>query len=70
MAGQLGEALTRSELLSSVWGSSFDGSPNVVDVYVGYVRAKLKKLGDTGVRIDAVRGVGFRLTVSPTPERA
>jgi two-component system OmpR family response regulator len=69
LAGHAGETLTRSELLSSVWGSRFDGSPNVVDVYVGYVRAKLKKLGDTGVRIDAVRGVGFRLTVSATPDR-
>jgi two-component system OmpR family response regulator len=63
LAGHAGEALSRSELLSVVWGSSFDGPPNVVDVYVGYLRSKLRKLGAAQVHIDAVRGVGFRLTV-------
>jgi two-component system OmpR family response regulator len=69
LAGHAGETLTRSELLQSVWSSGFDGSPNVVDVYVGYLRAKLKKLGATGVRIDAVRGVGYRLTVTARTDR-
>jgi DNA-binding response OmpR family regulator len=68
LAGHAGEVLTRSELLSAVWGSAFDGAPNVVDVYVGYLRAKLRKLGASQVQIDAVRGVGFRLTVQ-RPER-
>jgi two-component system OmpR family response regulator len=68
LAGHAGEVMTRSELLSAVWGSAFDGAPNVVDVYVGYLRAKLRKLGASEVQIDAVRGVGFRLTVQ-RPER-
>ena len=55
-----GEVRTRSELLAEVWGESFDGEPNVVDVYVGYLRRKLEQLGG-GARIDTVRGVGFRL---------
>ena len=38
---------------------------NVVDVYVGYLRTKIARLGLAGVSIQAVRGVGFRLAVEP-----
>jgi len=58
---RVGEVLTRSELLASVWGPSFDGEPNVLDVYVGYVRAKLAQLGAEAPTIRAQRGVGYRL---------
>jgi len=61
LAGHAGDVLTRSELLSTVWGSGFDGTPNVVDVYVGYLRGKLEALGADDVVIEAVRGVGFRM---------
>lgn len=56
-----GDVLSRSRLLSSVWGTDFDGLPNVVDVYVGYLRAKLAELGADDVEIAAVRGIGYRL---------
>ena len=56
-----GDVLSRSRLLSSVWGTDFDGLPNVVDVYVGYLRTKLSELGATDVEISAVRGIGYRL---------
>jgi two-component system, OmpR family, response regulator len=56
-----GDVLSRSRLLSSVWGTDFDGLPNVVDVYVGYLRAKLEALGAADVEIAAVRGIGYRL---------
>lgn len=59
------EVLPRSRLLSAVWGTSFDGSPNVVDVYIGYLRTKLESIGATGVEIASVRGVGYRLTGGP-----
>lgn len=65
LAGHPQEVLSRTRLLSTVWGAEFEGAPNVVDVYVGYVRAKLERLGDHGVTIRAVRGVGFRLAVEP-----
>ena len=68
LAGRAGDALTRSELLATVWGPSFDGEPNVVDVYVGYLRQKLRALAGDEVTIQAVRGVGFRL-VAARPER-
>jgi two-component system OmpR family response regulator len=64
LASHVGEVLPRSTLLSHVWGDNFDGPPNIVDVYVGYLRGKLKKLAvEPGVSIQAVRGVGFRLVV-------
>ncbi|AKU92487.1 response regulator transcription factor [Vulgatibacter incomptus] len=63
LASRKGEVLTRTHLLSKVWGLDFEGSPNLVDVYIGYVRGKLRDAGAEDVRIDAVRGIGYRLTV-------
>lgn len=51
-----GGVLSREQLLSRVWGYDFDPGSNVVDVYVGYLRAKLG-----AKRIETVRGVGYRL---------
>jgi DNA-binding response OmpR family regulator len=56
------DVLSRSRLLSAVWGTDFEGNANVVDVYVGYLRAKLEGVGATDVELAAVRGIGYRLT--------
>lgn len=56
-----GEVLTRSELLSAVWGPQFDGEPNIADVYIGYVRKKLGETGSVRAVIRTVRGAGYRL---------
>jgi two-component system, OmpR family, response regulator len=61
LATHQAEVLSRTHLLKTVWGTSFGGNANVVDVYVGYVRAKIERLAPEGVRIEAVRGVGYRL---------
>lgn len=61
LADRLGDAVTRGELLASVWGPRFDGEPNVLEVYVGYLRAKLEQLGARELSIATVRGVGYRL---------
>lgn len=63
LAEHRGDVLTRSQLLAKVWGAEFDGEPNVVDVYIGYVRGKLAKLGTKSVHLRAVRGLGYRLEV-------
>ncbi len=65
-----GDVRTRAELLREVWGSSFEGDPNVLDVYVGYLRQKLTRLSNPTRRVPtvrAVRGVGFRLILGETP---
>ena len=56
-----GEVCTRSQLLSTVWGQDFDGAPNVVDVYIGYLRQKLQAVGAVTTSIATVRGAGYRL---------
>jgi two-component system, OmpR family, response regulator len=61
-----GQVLSRSQILGSVWGYSFDPQSNVVDVYVGYLRGKLDRPGEATI-IETVRGGGYRLHV---PERS
>jgi DNA-binding response OmpR family regulator len=58
-----GQAVSRSDLLSNVWGLDFDPRSNLVDVYIRYLR---RKLGDD--RIQTVRGVGYRI-VEPVTAR-
>ena len=47
-------AVSKTELLEHVWDVGPDGDPNVVQVYVGYLR---RKLGPDAIR--TVRGTGF-----------
>ena len=50
------DIVSKTSLLDAVWGIDFDGDPNIVEVYVGYLR---KKLGRDVVR--TVRSVGYQL---------
>lgn len=50
--------LSREQLLNAVWGYTYAGSSNVVDVYIGYVRSRLGERADGGL-IQSVRGVGY-----------
>jgi DNA-binding response OmpR family regulator len=59
-ARNAGIALSRMQVLERVWDYEFDGSSNIVDVYVSQLRRKLKKHGADGV-IETVWGVGYRL---------
>ncbi len=58
-----GDVVSRSELIGTVWGPHFDGEANVVDVYIGYLRAKLRELQAQRVSISTIRGAGYRLVV-------
>jgi DNA-binding response OmpR family regulator len=51
-----GEALSRDELLSRVWGHNVGLASNVVDVYVSILR---RKLGTE--RFETIRGFGYRM---------
>ncbi len=57
-----GDVVRRSEILDHVWDYGYDGTSNVVDVYVGYLRNRLRDAG-VGDVIETVRGVGYRLMV-------
>jgi two-component system OmpR family response regulator len=53
-----GEVVTRTALLDHVWDEQYEGSGNVVDVYVGYLRRKLEvPFGRPLIR--TVRGAGY-----------
>jgi DNA-binding response OmpR family regulator len=54
------EVVAKSDLLEDVWGHESDADPNVVEVYVGYLRKKLD--APYGRRsIVTVRGAGYRV---------
>jgi two-component system, OmpR family, response regulator len=53
-----GQTLTRDQLLDQAWPFSVAVTPNAVDAYVHYLRAKLGPASD---RLETVRGVGYRL---------
>ncbi len=52
--------LTREAILNAVWGEEFERPTNVVDVYVGYLRAKLEAGGESRL-LHTVRGEGYIL---------
>jgi len=55
-----GTVLTRSQIIEAVWDFAYDGTSNVVDQYVNYLRRKV----DTPFGrndIVTVRGMGYRL---------
>ncbi len=63
------QVLSREQMLRAVWGYDYDPGTNVVDVYIGYLRRKLRPAGagdgipgETGHAspIVTVRSVGYR----------
>jgi two-component system, OmpR family, response regulator len=65
LMGVVGETVAKEALLSQVWGDGFEGDPNIVEVYVGYLRKKIDQPFDRH-SLQTVRGVGYRL--DPTSE--
>jgi DNA-binding response OmpR family regulator len=55
-----GEVVSKQELLDRVWGSDSGVDPNVVEVYLGYLRRKIDRPFDRDT-LQTVRGVGYLL---------
>ena len=54
------EVVGKQELLDAVWGMDFEGDPNIVEVYVGYLRRKIDRpFGVASIR--TVRAVGYQV---------
>jgi DNA-binding response OmpR family regulator len=51
-----GEVVSKTELLDHVWDASLETAPNVVEVYVGYLRRKIGR-----DLVETVRGAGYRM---------
>ncbi|HTU86823.1 MAG TPA: response regulator transcription factor [Solirubrobacteraceae bacterium] len=58
-----GHVLSREQILRAVWGYEYDPGTNVVDVYIGYLRRKLRRR-ESNTPIVTVRSVGYRLDAS------
>ena len=57
------EVVTKTELLDHVWDAGADTDPNVVEVYVGYLRRKIDQ--PYGRRsLQTIRGAGYRLAAA------
>jgi two-component system response regulator MprA len=54
------QVLTRDVIMDRVWGLDFEGSSNVLEVYIGYLRNKLEA-GNRSRLIHTVRGIGYVL---------
>jgi two-component system OmpR family response regulator len=61
-----GEALTRSDIIEHVWDFAYDGTSNVVDVYVRYLRDRIDRPFARS-DLQTVPGVGYRLVASTPP---
>jgi two-component system alkaline phosphatase synthesis response regulator PhoP len=59
-----GVVVTRDDLMNVVWGFDYIGGQRTVDVHVSALRKKLE-LNQQSVRIDSIRGVGYKLVAQP-----
>lgn len=56
------QILSRERILNHVWGYDFEGTANVVDVYMNYLRRKIEA-EDQKKLLHAVRGLGYVMRV-------
>jgi DNA-binding response OmpR family regulator len=55
-----GHAVTKTAIIENVWDAHFNGDPNIVEVYIGYLRKKIDHPFGRSA-IETVRGAGYRL---------
>ena len=53
--------VTKEEILDAVWGDQFSGDPNIVEVYIGYLRRKID-VDSSDSLIRTQRGRGYQMT--------
>ena len=59
-----GRVVSREQLLRAIWGYDHDPGTNSVEVYVGYLRRKLRD-GEDELPLVTIRSVGYRLDAAP-----
>lgn len=57
-----GRNLSKENILAKVWGFDSNAVENHVEVYVGFLRKKLRSIG-SNVRIESIRRLGYHLEV-------
>ncbi len=66
LAAAGGRVVSKTELLEHVWGGQAHDDPNVVEVYVGYLRRKIDQPFGRHSLV-TVRGAGYRLVADDGP---
>ncbi len=56
------QIVSKEQIAQKIWGYDFDGEYNSVEVYISFVRKKLKFI-HSSVKIKATRGIGYSLEV-------
>jgi len=62
--------VSRDQLAEHVWGGDYDPFSNLADVYIGYLRRKLRTAGIQAPIIHTVRGLGYMLKMRREEGRA
>ena len=60
LAARPGRVYSRDQLLQEVWGFDYSGDTRTVDVHVRWLRLKIEDDPSSPVRLQTVRGVGYR----------
>ena len=61
LARSPGQAVSRAEALEDVWGDTYGGDSNVLDVYIRRLRQKLERDPNNPQLLQVERGVGYKL---------
>ncbi len=65
LAQNPGIVMTREKLLEMVWGYDYYGETRTVDVHVNHLR---DKIAESGVDIETLRGIGYKIAVTAGDE--
>ena len=57
------QIISKEQIAEKIWGYEYEGEYNSVEVYISFVRKKLKFV-HSNIRIKATRGVGYSLEVA------
>lgn len=64
LASYSGKTLSREQLIEQIWGYDFEGNERTVDVHINRLRERFPA-EEYGFLIRTVRGLGYRLEVTP-----
>jgi two-component system, OmpR family, response regulator len=62
-----GEAVSKNDLITGIWGPDLGRDPNIVEVYIGYLRKKIDAPFNRHT-LETVRGYGYRLNADAEPK--
>lgn len=57
----VGQILTHEQILQGVWGERYDQENQYLWVHISHIRRKLQIANVSQLRIENIRGVGYRL---------